>query len=985
MSQKELFVVDSDDDDDWGEEFKVIPNVPVPPIPISMEKEVPNVNLPPEKPVSPTPEKKSNIFEKYLDDSEEIPEDNQETKQALEELAATIESDSTLNKDFSYPIEDPMSIEPKEIVKTLQESLQSPVNSQPKNSQENESIPIVKREIPELKEDIEFSLKKEVLLEHPDVDYIRRCVMKTMTIPTDIRKEIWCLLLNVDMSMVNDMKAKSTWNIEINDYTQYIHYYIKEKVNQISMDNRDSVTEYLQWITDGYLTITQSDFSPYVLNLALLLHSYSFPRETALCCILRLYANTYIDGKHSCIYSNTDGYNALDMHQMFKLLLKYHSPTLYHYLNTVSSSWYNPTYKFNDYKPPEIPQEVPTTTEGPITLLQTPPSPAIPLPELPKYTNGFINTDYLYRGYLYTNLDIDGCDREVNIYLYDYMIIEGNCTLYLFIYLAMLLENEDKLVYINKENMEIYLNNIYTNYKSMDTFSHILSYAVSLRSLTPATSIPAILSLYSQSSCLIPRKVEGNYEIWNKRMTLFYFYFNTSKISRVSSLLKQWNGQEHVFEQSVLKTYHVSRVLSRDIYYIDNDMANGNISQCISLCISPVEIVEKVIYKKDNRDIDHHYFLIDLREDIGIQNGYIANSFQIEPQVWKKPLQLEGYMNTLNTVKNESHIVLVPWGCPTKERRDEENELISLVYQNLFSVGFTYVSICKDGYYGIHEYIRKHKDIDYILDHKKETCQVCAFYKYDDMLNLAKEKTEQFISSASNTVSSLSSTIKKQLPTEEATKQGLKTVGKKAGNLFTSAYSWGLKQKDTWIKEKENREKQRKNSNVSTQSIDSAVTTTSTHSTNFVIEEEEDDETDLTPAHLLYLSLVEGSKFLKSGDSIETKKYTDNDGMLFKVENVTALFTNLEENTIYYYMLFGGRLLLLHSDPNVLGKAIVVNNWPAVHVKRLTFMKNDKNTLTLYILIEGKSETEILRGKFDDTEPFVTKLQVIIQEEEKRS
>ena len=41
----------------------------------------------------------------------------------------------------------------------------------------------------------------------------------------------------------------------------------------------------------------------------------------------------------------------------------------------------------------------------------------------------------------------------------------------------------------------------------------------------------------------------------------------------------------------------------------------------------------------------------------------------------------------------------------------------------LFGLGFPNISICTNGFYGIHEYIRKHQYTDYILNHDKENCE----------------------------------------------------------------------------------------------------------------------------------------------------------------------------------------------------------------------------------------------------------------------
>ena len=107
---------------------------------------------------------------------------------------------------------------------------------------------------------------------------------------------------------------------------------------------------YVQWIADGYKSLSMNPYTPYLLNLSLLLHTNGFAKETALCCILKLLNNNYLDGSKTCIYSNTENYVATNMHRFFALLLKYHNPQLYNYLNAMNPYWYNPLGRYNDYK-----------------------------------------------------------------------------------------------------------------------------------------------------------------------------------------------------------------------------------------------------------------------------------------------------------------------------------------------------------------------------------------------------------------------------------------------------------------------------------------------------------------------------------------------------------------------------------------------------------------------------------------------------------
>lgn len=109
--------------------------------------------------------------------------------------------------------------------------------------------------------------------------------------------------------------------------------------------------------------------------------------------------------------------------------------------------------------------------DGVIPLFASIPQTIIhPHEPLPIVNSGYINTDYFYRGYLYTNIDIDGISSDSNLYFYDYMILEGNCTLYMFVFLAMMIENEQIIMNVNHDNMEICLNNLYTNYKTLGIF-----------------------------------------------------------------------------------------------------------------------------------------------------------------------------------------------------------------------------------------------------------------------------------------------------------------------------------------------------------------------------------------------------------------------------------------------------------------------------------------------------------------------------------
>ena len=118
-------------------------------------------------------------------------------------------------------------------------------------------------------------------------------------------------------------------------------------------------------------------------------------------------------------------------------------------------------------------------------------------------------------------------------------------------------------------------------------------------------------------------------------------HYNPSKLNHIASLLKQWKGQEELFEYNVMKNYHVTRVLSREIFYVSNTLCDQSIdsksamkdidlAHAFAIDISPIEVCEKAIVKHENRDIDHLYFIVDLREEAAINVGCFGIDFDLD-------------------------------------------------------------------------------------------------------------------------------------------------------------------------------------------------------------------------------------------------------------------------------------------------------------------------------------------------------------------
>ena len=199
MAEKDVFVVDDEDDEDWGEEFSFVPNVNSIPPPISLDK---SFELPEHEqmqdmeymdPIANDPEPSpptSNMFGKFLSKEDKSEAAELDKQEVIQECATMLENNE---QEFEEPQSDLASLpNKKEEIHHIQNDL-----SGKKETPEKETQPKIDRPLPKTKEDVYLCLKKELDEDVLDVDYITRVVHQYMYIPSELRSQIWPLLLHV--------------------------------------------------------------------------------------------------------------------------------------------------------------------------------------------------------------------------------------------------------------------------------------------------------------------------------------------------------------------------------------------------------------------------------------------------------------------------------------------------------------------------------------------------------------------------------------------------------------------------------------------------------------------------------------------------------------------------------------------------------------------------------------------------------------------
>ena len=77
--------------------------------------------------------------------------------------------------------------------------------------------------------------------------------------------------------MIESLKDRESWEMEQNELNKYDQYYIKEKINQLNIgispthtiyhpiDQKDVLIPYVQWIADGYKSLSMNPYTPCML------------------------------------------------------------------------------------------------------------------------------------------------------------------------------------------------------------------------------------------------------------------------------------------------------------------------------------------------------------------------------------------------------------------------------------------------------------------------------------------------------------------------------------------------------------------------------------------------------------------------------------------------------------------------------------------------------------------------------------------------
>lgn len=135
-------------------------------------------------------------------------------------------------------------------------------------------------------------------------------------------------------------------------------------------------------------------------------------------------------------------------------------------------------------------------------------------------------------------------------------------------------------------------------------------------------------------------------------------YFNSSKISRIESLLEQWHGKEDVFEKACTKNYGVDRVLSRTIYYppfhsvasfpsnwffTDDKLELENERV---MCVAAADMLVDLYTGRPST-----CFCIDLRDEQTVKSGTVPSELNVEASAWRKELLIQGVLKCLEEMK----------------------------------------------------------------------------------------------------------------------------------------------------------------------------------------------------------------------------------------------------------------------------------------------------------------------------------------------